>query len=139
MCLALNLAIQADLSPVKQINRESMAYVNSCLGNSLVVITNNILFFWWCFVMWSKCARMHMKVQFNWLRGDCVELQLRSQKNFPLTHLLLSVWVLVYGNRLGCHHVHCRCCKHWGIIESRDRWSTYTTHIVSVRLLLVYL
>lgn len=46
----------------------------------------------------------------------------------PLTHLMLSLWVLVYGNRLGCHRVHCRCCKHWGIIESRDRWPTYTIH-----------
>lgn len=38
-----------------------------------------------------------------------------------LTHLQLSLGVLVYGERLGCHGVHCSCCTHWGILERRDR------------------
>lgn len=66
--------------------------------------------------------------------GQVVSASRPQTKFLPLTHLLLCLWILVYGNQLGCHHVHCSCCKHWSIIESGDRWPTYTLHIGSVRL-----
>lgn len=78
----------------------------------------------------QRCSHFGVFVA-NTLVSSCVGCVPRGPKpSPPLTHLMLSLWVLVYGNRLGCHRVHCRCCKHWGIIESRDRWPTYTIHIL---------
>lgn len=96
-------AESVELSPLHMtggyVNKECAAYWKLELENIWVWFFLQPLLGWIIFVKQAttkKCS----SVSRNRL---CVGLEVQTEC-LPLTHLLLSLRVLVYGNRLGCHH-----------------------------------